>query len=164
MASIRKILNKYLSQVRLEIIRLPKKISPHGSAHTSIWNNKTPMFKKYHIGCGSILAEGFLNIDDSPLGNEYAFKEHEIYEAKEVPGAFVLKYDLFRGIPAHQNSLDRIYHSHCLEHLNRDQGIKFLKDCFYSLEKNGVMRFAIPHFQLWCTNYINNNKEFFFLV
>ncbi len=23
------------------------------------------------------------------------------------------------------------------------------------------MRFAVPDFQLWCTNYINNNKEFF---
>ena len=161
MASIRKILNKCLSQARLELVRLPKKISPHESAHTFIWNSKIPIFKKYHIGCGSILARGFLNIDDSPLGNEYAFQEHEIYEAKEAPGAFILKYDLSRGIPAHQDSLNRIYHSHFLEHLNRDQGIKFLKDCFYTLEKNGVMRFAIPDFQLWCTNYINNNKEFF---
>ncbi len=161
MASIRKILNKYLSQIRLEIRRLPKKISPNRSAHATIWNNKSPIFKKYHIGCGSILAKGFLNIDDSPMGSQYEFQEHKIYEAREMPGAFILKYDLSYGIPAHQSSLDRIYHSHFLEHLNRDQGIKFLKDCFYVLEENGIMRFAIPDFRLWCTNYINNNKEFF---
>lgn len=161
MASLRKILNKGLSIFRLELKRLPPKISPYSSAHDSLWNGDIPLFKNYHVGCGSILAKGYLNIDDVPLGDKYDFKEHYLYEVKEIPGAFILKYDLARGIPAQHKSLQRIYHSHFLEHLTRDQGVKFLKDCFSALEDGGVMRFALPDFRLWCTNYINGNNNFF---
>jgi predicted SAM-dependent methyltransferase len=161
MASLRKLLNKSLSRFRLELKRLPPKISPHSSAHNVLWNSDIPLFRNYHVGCGSILAKGFLNIDDVPLDQKYDFKENYFYEVKEFPGAFILKYDLSRGIPAHHNSLDRIYHSHFLEHLTRDQGVKFLKDCFYSLADGGIMRFALPDFRLWCTNYISGNNSFF---
>lgn len=161
MPSLRKSLNKVLSNFRLELKRLPPQVLPKAAAEDALWGNETPLFKKYHIGCGSILAKGFLNIDDVPLGNKYDFKEHYLYEVDEVPGAFILKYDLARGIPARHNSLQRIYHSHFLEHLTRDQGVKFLKDCFDTLENNGVMRFALPDFRLWCTSYVNDNYDFF---
>jgi predicted SAM-dependent methyltransferase len=161
MASLRKLLNRGLSSLRLELRRLPPKISPTSSAHEVLWNSEIQLFKNYHVGCGSILASGFLNIDDSPLGNKYDFHEHYIYEVKEIPGAFILKYDLSQGLPAQSNSLMKIYHSHFLEHLNRDQGVKFFKDCFNSLASGGVMRFALPDFRLWCTNYIEGNSNFF---
>lgn len=160
MPSLRKLLNKALSNFRLELKRLPPKIAPQSSAHDVLWGNATPFFKKYHIGCGSILAKGYLNIDDAPMGNKYDFKEHHLYEVDEVPGAFILKYDLAQGIPARHNSLQRIYHSHFLEHLTRDQGVQFLKDCFDTLGDDGVMRFALPDFRLWCINYVNGNHEF----
>lgn len=161
MASLRKILNKGLSSFRLELKRLPPKILPHASAHEVLWDSDVTLFKKYHVGCGSILAKGFLNIDDVPLENAYDFKEHYLYQVKEIPDAFILKYDLSRGIPAHSRSLQRIYHSHFLEHLTRDQGVKFLKDCFHSLAEGGVMRFALPDFRLWCENYVNSKNDFF---
>jgi len=161
MASLRKILNKGLSKLRLELKRLPPKILPHASAHDALWDTDVMLFKKYHVGCGSIVAKGFLNIDDVPMGGQYDFKENYVYQVEEIPDAFILKYDLSRGIPAHPGSLQRIYHSHFLEHLTREQGVKFLKDCFYSLAKDGVMRFALPDFQLWSANYVNGNNEFF---
>jgi len=161
MASLRKILNKGLSSFRLELKRLPPKILPHAAAHDVLWDSNVPLFKKYHVGCGSILAKGFLNIDDVPFGGAYDFKENYLYKVNEIPDAFILKYDLSRGIPAHPSSLQRIYHSHFLEHLTRDQGVKFLKDCYYSLAKGGIMRFALPDFHLWCKNYTNCNSEFF---
>jgi predicted SAM-dependent methyltransferase len=161
MTSLRKLLNKGLSRFRLELKRLPPKISPHTSAHDVLWNSDVPLFKNYHVGCGSILAKGFLNIDDVPLDLKYDFKENYFYEVKEFPGAFILKYDLSHGIPAHHGSLQRIYHSHFLEHLTRDQGVKFLKDCYYSLEDGGTMRFALPDFRLWCENYIKGQGDFF---
>jgi len=161
MASLRKIINRGLSGFRLELRRLPPKISPSLSAHDGLWNSENQLFKNYHVGCGSILASGFLNIDDSPLGSQYDFREHYIYEVNEIPGAFILKYDLSRGLPAHHHSLQKIYHSHFLEHLKRDQGVKFLKDCFHSMSNGGVMRFAIPDFRLWCSNYIEGKTEFF---
>lgn len=159
--SLRKLLNRVLSHFRLEIKKLPYKISPKSSAHEVVWNIDPANFKSYNIGCGSVLASGFLNIDDIPLANKYDFHQHYIYEAKEIPGAFILKYDLSNGIPAQPNSLNRVYHSHFLEHLTRDQGLKFLKDCYYSLDFNGVMRFAVPDFRLWCQNFINGDSDFF---
>ena len=45
--------------------------------------------------------------------------------------------------------------------MTREQGLKFLKDCFSSLENDGVMRFALPDFRLWCSNYIDRNLSFF---
>ncbi len=161
MASLRKILNNGLSHFRLELRRLPPKIDPISSAHEILWKSDNSLFKNYHVGCGSILASGYLNIDDFPLGNKYEFREHYIYEIDEIPGSFILKYDLSKGLPAQIGSLKRIYHSHFLEHLTRDQGIKFLKDCFQSLAVDGVMRFAVPDFHLWCSKYIKGDINFF---
>ena len=161
MASLRKIINKGLLHLRLEIRRLPPKITHFASAHDVLWCNDVPIFKNYHVGCGSILAKGFLNIDDSPLENRFEYKENYVYKVNGLSDTFILKYDLSKGIPAKVNSLQRIYHSHFLEHLTRDQGIKFLKNCYYTLEKGGIMRFALPDFYLWCTNYVNKNKTFF---
>lgn len=161
MASLRKILNKGLLHLRLELKRLPPKASPLASAHDILWCTEIPLFKNYHVGCGSILAKGFLNIDDAPWGNKLDFREHYVYKVEELPDTFILKYDLSLGIPAKHNSLDKIYHSHFLEHLTRDQGLVFLKDCFSSLKDGGVMRFALPDFRLWCRNYVNENLEFF---
>ena len=159
--SLRKLLNKGLCHFRLELRRLPHAIRPTVDAQEAFSSKGAQSFTKYHIGCGSILAKGFLNVDDAPLANHYDFREHNIYEAQEMPGAFILKHDLSKGIPAHSESLQRIYHSHFFEHLNRDQGVQFLKDCFRSLESGGVMRFALPDFRLWCTNYVNGNNTFF---
>lgn len=161
MTSIRKILNKGLRHFRLELKRLPYKISAHSNVHEALWMSKNSQYKNYHVGCGEILAKGFLNIDDSPQAGRYDFQEHKIYESIEVPGAFILKYDLSQGLPAQAGTLDKIYHSHFLEHLSRTQAITFLKDCFHSLSDGGVMRFALPDFRLWCTNYINHSEEFF---
>lgn len=159
--SLRKILNKGLSHFRLELRRLPHKITANSHAQDIFSGLGDQSFVRYHVGCGSILAKGFLNIDDAPLGNQYDFHELKVYEAQEMPGAFILKHDLSKGIPARNNSLERIYHSHFFEHLDRDQGVQFLKDCFRSLGNGGVMRFALPDFRLWCTNYVNGNQNFF---
>lgn len=161
MTSLRKFLNRGLIRFGLELRRVPPRISKSKASHDILWNSEIQLFKNYHIGCGSIIASGYLNIDDSPLANKYNFLNHRIYELSEIPDSYIMKYDLSQGIPAQHNSLQRIYHSHFLEHLTRDQGLKFLKDCFYSLSSGGVMRFAIPDFYLWCRNYIENKEDFF---
>jgi len=134
---------------------------PFADSHDILWRNDVPLFKKYHVGCGSILAQGFLNIDGAPLENRFDYKEHYVYKVKELADTFILKYDLSNGIPAQHNSLCRIYHSHFLEHLTREQGLTFLKDCFTSLKSGGIMRFALPDFHLWCSKYINEDQIFF---
>jgi predicted SAM-dependent methyltransferase len=77
------------------------------------------------------------------------------------PGAHFLPHDLREGIPAVPNPLQTIYHSHFLEHLSEDEGITFIADCFHKLGPGGLMRFALPDFELWCSNYVARKQEFF---
>ena len=115
-------------------------------------------FKNYHLGCGELLVSNFLNVDMFSFGNYQPALPLPI-NLKKNPYFFA--YDLEKGIPASFNSLDVIYHSHLLEHLDHDSGILFLKNCYDCLREGGVMRFALPDLKIWCANYVANNKIFF---
>lgn len=116
-------------------------------------------FENYHLGCGKIFIDNFLNIDqkvntlNSEIGNgvnALEFKENN-----------VLEHDLRHGIPAAPSSLKIIYHSHFLEHLSNEESIVFLRDCLKCLSKGGTMRFAVPDLELWCREYLSGKPDFF---
>ena len=115
-------------------------------------------FKNYHLGCGELLVSNFLNIDMFSFGDYVPALPLPKY-LKKTPYFFA--YDLEKGIPASLNSLDVIYHSHLLEHLDHNSGILFLQNCYECLRVGGVMRFALPDLKIWCDNYVANNKIFF---
>jgi len=48
-------------------------------------------------------------------------------------------------IPEKDGSVDLIYCSHTLEHLNEISSIRFIKECHRLLKKGGVMRVALPN-------------------
>jgi predicted SAM-dependent methyltransferase len=117
--------------------------------------------KQYHLGCGSIFLDGFLNID----GDLKRFFGNVVDDVPLLvegrPMAAILQYDLRHGIPAAPDSLSVIYHSHFFEHLSDLEGMAFLADCNKCLSPGGLMRFALPDFGLWCENYVSNNVAFF---
>ena len=100
-------------------------------------------FKMYHVGCGPLLADWFLNID----GN-FEFESGKLYAVKGRPSTYLLKHDLRNGIPAGTDSLEVIYHAHFFEHLTDHEGIAFLSECHRCLAPGGLMRFAVPDFEL----------------
>jgi predicted SAM-dependent methyltransferase len=118
-------------------------------------------FKNYHLGCGPIIADGFLNIDGDFASTGMQWKEEVVYVVEDRPTAHFLRYDLRKGIPALSGSLDVIYHSHLFEHLSEEEGVTFLQDCQRVLAPDGVMRLAVPDFGLWCTNYAAGEDAFF---
>ncbi|HKZ43378.1 MAG TPA: methyltransferase domain-containing protein, partial [Candidatus Hodarchaeales archaeon] len=64
-----------------------------------------------NLGCGSRFHPDFVNIDfvsSSPC---------------------VLAHNVTTGIPFSDNSFDVVYHSHLLEHLHKEQALKFLREC-----------------------------------
>ena len=73
----------------------------------------------------------------------------------------MFNHDLRNGVPATDNSLELIYHSHMLEHLSYVDGIEFLKECFRALKPGGKMRVLVPDLELWINAYYQNNKFFF---
>jgi predicted SAM-dependent methyltransferase len=114
-------------------------------------------FKKFNLGCGDKLYKDFLNI-----GYWSALESGGLYkDLNGSIGTFMLNHDLVNGIPAEDNSLDLIYHSHMLEHLNYEDGISFIKECYRTLKPNGRMRILVPDLELWINAYSSKNRFFF---
>lgn len=68
----------------------------------------------------------------------------------------ILVYDLSKGIPFDSNSVDAVYHSHMLEHLDRDVAIQFLKEVKRVLKPGGIHRIVVPDFEKACRRYIRH--------
>jgi predicted SAM-dependent methyltransferase len=114
-------------------------------------------FKKYNLGCGTDFYPGFLNI-----GFWQNLVDGAIYQdLNGTKGTYMLNYDLRNGIPAGDNSLDLVYHSHLLEHLSYLDGISFMKECYRVLAPGARMRVLVPDLEIWINAYVNKNRFFF---
>ncbi len=119
--------------------------------------NLSKNFKKYNLGCGTDLHADFLNI-----GYWTHLEQDGIYkDLNGTQNTYMLNHDLNKGIPAHDNSLELVYHSHMLEHLSFLEGIAFTKECFRVLQPGGMMRILVPDLELWTKAYLS--KDDFFL-
>ena len=67
-----------------------------------------------------------------------------------------INYDITRGIPLSDNSVDKIYSSHLLEHLSFDQINRLLGECYRILKINGEFSVCVPNSRLYIEAYINN--------
>jgi len=90
--------------------------------------------KKLHLGCGSKLFPGWINIDMNPKGD------------------FTL--DLREGLPFTDNSVERIYTEHSLEHFYREHDGPFLlRECLRVIEPGGWIRITVPDAQIFLDFY-----------
>jgi SAM-dependent methyltransferase len=55
-----------------------------------------------------------------------------------------LAWDLTRGIPMPDASVDGIYHEHMLEHLSLREGFELCRECHRALRPGGILRIAVP--------------------
>ncbi len=116
-----------------------------------------PVSTRYHLGSGGHFVPGYLNIDLI-----HDIEPDRVYsDFSGVAGAYFYNYDLSRGLPAADNSLDIIYHCHFLEHLSYPHAIELLRQARFRLKPGGVMRLLVPDLELWITNYQTNNTAFF---
>ena len=110
------------------------------------------MFKKYldklfvkkrklHVGCGTLYKEGWINLDNNSDNNISKLD---------------ISHDLSLGIPFDDGVLDFIYHEHFIEHLNYEDGLKFMIECFRTLKFGGVMRVACPDLDVLIEHYRND--------
>jgi predicted SAM-dependent methyltransferase len=120
-------------------------------------NDLSPQFKKFHLGCGTIFIKDYLNIG----WWEHLGKDTLYAAPNGVEGAVLYNHDLVEGIPAADNSLDVVYHSHMLEHLSYAEGIDFIAACYRVLKPGGILRVLVPDLGLWCANYVADNQFFF---
>ncbi len=66
----------------------------------------------------------------------------------------IMVHNLAKGIPFGDDSVDAVYHSHILEHLDKDVAIKFLVEIKRVLKSGGIHRIVVPDLEKVCRNYI----------
>lgn len=66
----------------------------------------------------------------------------------------VLVHDLANGIPFESGSVDAVYHSHTLEHLDRNVADDLLKEVRRVLKPGGIHRIVVPDLELLGRNYV----------
>lgn len=68
---------------------------------------------------------------------------------------FVFGCNLSRPLPLPSNKYELVYSSHLLEHLNYDQAIAHLKECYRILKPGGILRLSTPDLINMCREYIS---------
>lgn len=68
----------------------------------------------------------------------------------------IVVHNLARGLPFEDNSIDAIYHSHLLEHLDRDIARVLLIEIYRVLKPGGVVRVVVPNFEADCRAYLES--------
>src|SRR5262249_44741911 len=68
----------------------------------------------------------------------------------------LLAHDLSKGIPFASDSVDIVYHSHVLEHLDRPVAQRFLAETLRVLKPGGISRIVLPDFELLCRAYLEH--------
>lgn len=66
----------------------------------------------------------------------------------------IMVHDLSKGIPFGSNSVDAVYHSHLLEHLDRGTARRFLLEVKRVLKPGGIHRIVVPDLEKLCNDYL----------
>jgi len=81
-------------------------------------------------------------IDDSQFQNIEFIRKHDIEYC-----------DCCKGLPFDEESVEVLYSSHMLEHLDRSEASKFLKEAFRVLCPGGIIRVIVPDIKMMVSNY-----------
>lgn len=119
-----------------------------------------------NLGCGSRTSALCLNLDWSPyvrlkhsrLGSTLApvILRGERRERFRALDGSVLVHDLRRRLPVPDGSADAVYHSHVLEHFDRELVGPFLAEVRRTLRVGGVHRVVVPDLELACRRYLDH--------
>lgn len=107
-----------------------------------------------NIGCGIDAPDGWYNIDNSPtiwvsrlpLGSR-------LFGTPAWPRN-VRRYDVLKGMPFADASVDCIYSSHTFEHFTYSQSLALTKECFRVLKPGGILRIAVPDLEKIVRDYL----------
>lgn len=119
-----------------------------------------------NLGCGSRTSERCINIDwslpvrlkASRLGSHLAplvvrGGRRDAYDS--LRGTLV-PHDLRKGIPAADDSVDAVYHSHVFEHIDRVHIDGFLREVHRVLKSGGVHRIVVPDLEGLVRRYLGH--------
>lgn len=119
-----------------------------------------------NIGCGLKTSDTCINIDWSPY---LKLKRNVVLRTIASPfiGAVrrkrlsmisdnILAHDLRKPLPFSEGSVDAVYHSHVLEHIDRKSVPLLLSDIYRVLKAGGILRFSVPDWEVLCRAYLQH--------
>jgi predicted SAM-dependent methyltransferase len=95
---------------------------------------------KLHLGAGPHIKSGWINYDLNP----------------HVGG---VKHDLTQPLPHADLAVDEVFSEHFIEHINRDQGLALLKECYRTLKIGGKLRITTPNLKVLTSDYLNGKID-----
>jgi predicted SAM-dependent methyltransferase len=95
---------------------------------------------RLHLGCGKVHFNGWVNID-----------------ADRSLDAADIVWNLAYGVPVEDSSCALIYNEHFIEHLNVEQGLACLRECYRALSQGGVLRVATPSLDFIIERFQSDN-------
>lgn len=137
----------------------------HASANVRdgrIDQNLRKTLMKLNLGCGSRVVDGWINVDyalgarlmKAPLFTAIN-RRIRLFETTWDRRIFI--HDLRKKFPWADGSADAVYSSHTLEHLSREDGRRFLRECFRVLKPQGLLRIVVPDLSVIISQY-NDGK------
>jgi SAM-dependent methyltransferase len=121
-----------------------------------------------NLACGGRMHSGWNNVDFSPLVRlarhprwSRLLRATRIlsdyrYGRLRVTEADVICWDLRQGVPFDSDTFDVVYHSHFLEHLEREAAQRLLDECHRVVKRSGVLRVAVPDLESLCRDYLES--------
>jgi len=82
-------------------------------------------------------------------------KGERLVRFNSLPGNIMI-HNLAKGIPFDSDSVDVVYHSHMLEHLERGVAERFLLEVKRVLRAGGIHRIVVPDFEEACKAYVSH--------
>jgi SAM-dependent methyltransferase len=109
-----------------------------------------------NIGCGTDVAEGWWNIDNSPsVTLSRVPGVRRVLNLPEWPKD-VHRHDVLAGMPFADGTVSRIYSSHTFEHFTYEQSVTVARECFRVLKVGGILRIVVPDLEKIVREYLND--------
>jgi SAM-dependent methyltransferase len=111
--------------------------------------SSTRRLVKLHLGCGSQVLDGWINVDYA-LGARFAKipffralnRKLKLFDTDWNEKIYL--HNLTKRFPWTDSSVDIVYTSHTLEHLTKEDGQRFLNECLRVLRHDGIIRIVVP--------------------
>ena len=123
-----------------------------------------PGVKALNIGCGTFVAPGWLNLDNSPNARlskyprlkwmlwKLGILSDRHYQVKWDRS--ILVHDVKNGLTFPDSSIDFVYMSHFLEHHYLRDAQQLIADVFRILKTGGVLRVVVPDLSIGARRYL----------
>jgi len=121
-----------------------------------------------NLGCGSRTSAQCINIDwsvylrikkskiASLLAPLVLYSSPLRLERLRALDDRIIAHNFLKGIPFGDASVDAVYHSHLLEHLDRSDAVRFVREVHRVLKPKSIHRIVVPNFEDLCRRYLNH--------